>query len=812
MSEQSLGRAVLELDADATPLNAALGAFHSSTLSSVQRTGAQVKSIFAQDWKVAAATIGVGALAAGVAITAVAYKIGDEFDKAYDKIRTGTGATGQALDGLKNDFKAALSQVPDSADEVATAIADINTRLGLTGQPLQEVSVKMLELSRITGTDLGSNIRNLTRLFGDWSVSADDMSPSMDKLYRVSQNTGISMDDLSGLMVQFGSPLRQLGFDFDTAAAMFGRFEKEGVNTQALMPGLKFALKNLSQPTDDLKNKMKDLGVSLDQGPAKSLKGVMKAIKDAPNDLAANAIAFDVFGQRAGPDMAAAIREGRFELGDYLDVMKNGKSTIEDTAKQNDDLGEAFNRFKNNALVKIEPVATFVFNTINHGLMTMLQHANVTLPIVAGLLSVLGLAFLVWAARATLASGRVVAVWVAQQLKAVASAAVQMAQLALVAARWVASTIIIVAQAAIQVGAWLATQVAAIAAAVAASAAWIAATGGIILAIGLIVAAIYWVITHWDQVKAYIVQYWPYILAVIGGPIGAIVALVITHFQQIKDFIVSIWDALSSYFGAVLGVIKSIFTTYFNAYKSVVTTAWNAVKSATTSAWNAVRDAVRNRIDDVVGFARALVGRIRSALSGFKDAVVNIARAAWDGFKDAVGNRVDAVVSVAGKIASRIKSAVGNLGSLLYDAGRAVIQGLLDGLNSLLSSVYNTVSKIAGKIKSLKGPLPKDRVLLRPEGAAIITGLREGIESELGSLNALVSSVAPTIQQQFTPEPAQVNASPALVRLSDSIDRLNASGTIDVVDALVGTVNERSGYGLSAGRRFRSAGDGRLTA
>jgi hypothetical protein len=47
-------------------------------------------------------------------------------------------------------------------------------------------------------------------------------------------------------MVQFGSPLRQLGLDFETTAAMFARFEKEGVNIQAAMPGLRMALKNFA--------------------------------------------------------------------------------------------------------------------------------------------------------------------------------------------------------------------------------------------------------------------------------------------------------------------------------------------------------------------------------------------------------------------------------------------------------------------------------------------------------------------------------------------------------------------------------------
>jgi hypothetical protein len=39
-------------------------------------------------------------------------KLGTDFDEAFDKIRVGTGATGAALDDLKDDFKAVYSAVP----------------------------------------------------------------------------------------------------------------------------------------------------------------------------------------------------------------------------------------------------------------------------------------------------------------------------------------------------------------------------------------------------------------------------------------------------------------------------------------------------------------------------------------------------------------------------------------------------------------------------------------------------------------------------------------------------------------------------
>ena len=49
----------------------------------------------------------------------------------------GTGATGEALAGLEDSFKAVFSSVPVDAADASTAIADLNTRLGLTGDDLE---------------------------------------------------------------------------------------------------------------------------------------------------------------------------------------------------------------------------------------------------------------------------------------------------------------------------------------------------------------------------------------------------------------------------------------------------------------------------------------------------------------------------------------------------------------------------------------------------------------------------------------------------------------------------------------------------
>ncbi len=287
---------------------------------------------------------------AGIAAAKGLYEIGASFDDAYDTIRVQTGKTGAALNGLEDSFRAVVKTVPADFATASQAVGLLNSRLGLTGKASENRSAQFLELSRITKTDLGENIASVTRLFGDWDVATNQQAGTLDKLFRAGQQSGTSVAALARQVVQFGAPLRQLGFGLDQSVAMFASFEKAGVNVQTLMPGLKFALKSfLSEGRD----------------PGKALIATFKGIRDGTLDTSK---AFKIFGGRATPDMIEAIRQGRFDLDKMTASLRGGKDTVMGAAKDTRDLSEAWQIFKNRAMLRLEPIAIRVFEILGGGM------------------------------------------------------------------------------------------------------------------------------------------------------------------------------------------------------------------------------------------------------------------------------------------------------------------------------------------------------------------------------------------------------------------------------------------------------------
>lgn len=304
---------------------------------------------------VGTAGLALGGLAVGglAAATKGLVDLGGRFDDINDNIRVTTGATGAALDGLTDSFKKVATNFAAPLEDAGLAVADLNQRLQLTGKPLEDLSGQFLDLSRITETDLTTNIDKATRVFGDWNVSVDDMNGTLDELFRATQASGISFDDLTTSLVQFGAPLRNIGFSLQESEALLALFNKTGVNTDTVIAGLKAGVGKLAKAGEDV--------------PA-TFQRIVKQITDLGPGTESTRLAIELFGQRAGPDLADAITGGKFALDDMLATITGGTDTISQAADDTADWAEQWQMIKNKVFIALEPLASKLFSTIGDGL------------------------------------------------------------------------------------------------------------------------------------------------------------------------------------------------------------------------------------------------------------------------------------------------------------------------------------------------------------------------------------------------------------------------------------------------------------
>lgn len=284
------------------------------------------------------AGIAVAATAAGVALL----DIGTKFQSSFNAIARGTGATGEQLNQLKGDFKNVLSNTAGSFQQVQDAIIGVSRGTGLTGGALDALSKQFVTLGRITKTDVAGNIAATEPLFAKFNVAAKDQGAALDILFKASQFSGQSVASLAGQVQSGTTALKGFGFTFAQSTALVAEFDKAGINSGAALVGMKTGFANIAKEGKD---------------PQVVLANLVKTIKNAPTDTAAASAAMDVFGKKAGPELAAAIRSGRLDIDGLAKSLASGKDGIIATANATPTLAGAFAKLRNQILVAVEPAA-----------------------------------------------------------------------------------------------------------------------------------------------------------------------------------------------------------------------------------------------------------------------------------------------------------------------------------------------------------------------------------------------------------------------------------------------------------------------
>ena len=334
------------------------GSIDPSLGKAIEQAQKKISGLNVKALAVGAAVGGIAVATGKAVIEAGKYMkdLGASFDDAADAIRIGTGATGDALDGLLDDFDAVYKSVPTTMEDASKAIADYNTRLGLTGPQLQEISKQAIQVSDMLGDDLGSVIEESSQAFQQWSIDADDMGGAMDYIFKVSQSTGMGFTDLMADMQKFGPQLQEMGYSFETASALMGQLDKAGVNTDEVLGAMKKSVATLAME-----------GISASDG----LAMYYEKIKNAGTAAEAASIASEIFGTRAGSTMAAAIRDGSLAVADLTAELQENGETIAGAADDTYDFAERLQVMKQGLEVALKPMANTVFDGLNKFMPTL---------------------------------------------------------------------------------------------------------------------------------------------------------------------------------------------------------------------------------------------------------------------------------------------------------------------------------------------------------------------------------------------------------------------------------------------------------
>lgn len=252
-------------------------------------------------------------------VTAVGYAAKSAYNsvkEGADNVITATGATGEAAEELKETYKNTASSIVGDFGAIGSALGEVNTRFGFTGDTAEECTKSFIKFAKINKTDATTSVQLVSRAMGDAGIQSSDYSSVLDELTVAAQASGVSIDSLTQNITKYGAPMRALGFNMKESISLFASWEKAGVNTEIAFSGMKKAISNWGAAGKDSREEFKK---------------TLQEIKACPDIASATTKAIEVFGAKAGPDLADAIQGGRFAYEDFLKVVEGSQGTVENT-------------------------------------------------------------------------------------------------------------------------------------------------------------------------------------------------------------------------------------------------------------------------------------------------------------------------------------------------------------------------------------------------------------------------------------------------------------------------------------------------
>lgn len=578
----------------------------------LKKTGANIESA----GKTMTKGLTVPILAAGAA----GVKSAMDLDEGYDTIIAKTGATGDKLQEMNDIADEVFGSMPVEMTDVGAAVGEINTRFGSTGEELKGLTEKFLKFADVNSTDVNSAVQLVSRAMGDAGIPTSETAAVLDKLTAAGQASGIEMSKLTENMAKYGAPMRALGLTTDESIAIFAGWEKAGVNTEIAFSGMKKAIGTWGK---EGKNSTEEF------------KKTLKAIQDTPDIASATSMAIETFGQKAGPDLADAIKGGRFEYEDFLNIVQQSGGTLDTTFESMQDPWDKAKIAINNLKLAGAELGQTLMDTLGPMIDAVCEKIKQfsnwfkglgdeqkrTIITIAGLVAAIGPMLIV--------VGKIVS-----------------------GAGTLLGGIAKVSEAVTKLGPMI---------------------KGVLGGIGTAAKALFGIIAANP------------VIAIITAVI-AIVVLLYTKCEWFRDAVKVVWDAIKLAFQAVVDWFAGIpewWSNLWTGVKDKATQLWNEIKTVVSDITNSIKDIISNIFNGIKTFFVTIWEGIKEVVSNAVNAVKNTVTSVFSGISDAVSSIFNGIKTVASSVWNGIKTA---------------ISGVVNGIKDTVSNVFNSIKDIASNV------------------------------------------------------------------------------------------------------------------
>lgn len=255
-----------------------------------------------------------------------------EFESRMLRVGAITGTVGGKFRELENIALRLGESTVFTAREAAGAMQFL-AQAGFETNEIISATPKVLELAAAGMVDLATSADIVTNVMAGMGIEVENLSRANDILVTTFTSSNVNLQQL-GLAFKFAGPIaRAAGISFEEVATAIGLLGNAGIQGTLAGTSLKNAIARLLNPADKGAKIIKDLGLNIQDANGRMLpfSDILRQLGPIAND-AGKIIA--LFGQRAGPGMAALLIQGSDAFDELSDKLKNSVGAAAAIAKR----------------------------------------------------------------------------------------------------------------------------------------------------------------------------------------------------------------------------------------------------------------------------------------------------------------------------------------------------------------------------------------------------------------------------------------------------------------------------------------------
>ena len=295
-----------------------------------------------------------------IGIGVAAAKIGGDFESQMSRVKAISGATGSSFEELRQQAIDLGAKTAFSAKESASGMENLASA-GFNAKEIMEAMPGLLDLAAVSGGDVALASENAATALRGFNIDAGQSGHVADVFARAAADTNAEVGDMGEAMKYIAPVASSMGMSLEETAAAIGIMSDAGIKGSQAGTTLRGALSRIAKPTDEMKSKMDELGLSFydSEGKMKPLKDQVGMLKNAFKGLTPeqkqNALV-TLYGQESLSGMMALIDKGPDKLGKLTDSLKNSDGAADKMAKtmqdnMNSSLEQMMGAFESAAIV-----------------------------------------------------------------------------------------------------------------------------------------------------------------------------------------------------------------------------------------------------------------------------------------------------------------------------------------------------------------------------------------------------------------------------------------------------------------------------